>query len=220
MMLDGCAPSASRTRDLLLPGRRAREHRARDVGAGDQQHEADHREQREQRAADAGDDFVHQRPDGDRQPGVRSRVVALEPRRRSRLTSCCACATVTPGLSRPKTRSERPSRSSRRRVERQRCPELRARLPERREPEVARHDADDGYEAGRRRQSRGRRCQGRRRSGAATSRSSARRADRGRRDPRRPRKCGRAWRERRGRRTGRPTPAAHPRARADRRRRA
>ena len=68
LLQHAAAPGAERgaDRDLLAAAERAREQQVADVGAGDQQHEADGGEQHHQRRADVADDVVLQRTSASR----------------------------------------------------------------------------------------------------------------------------------------------------------
>ena len=130
--------------DLRLPRRGARQQHVRDVGAGDQQHEADRDEQHRQAEPRVADDALLERHHLHVAVGARD-----TPPRGARVTtstSAWAEAGLTPGFSRAKTRRLSPSRLSRRRVERQRRPQLGVHRPERREHEARRHHADDRVE--------------------------------------------------------------------------
>ena len=128
--------------DLLLPARGSREQRVRDVGAGNEQHERHHRHERHERV---------RMPDTTLSSSGRTvmpmPVLVCGYVRSSRaamaLSSACACATVAPSFSRPKSRSDRPTRSLELARQRQRRPHLGTRLPERRESKSWWHDADD-----------------------------------------------------------------------------
>jgi hypothetical protein len=64
---------------LLLPHRRAREQKIRDVAAGDEQHQPDRAEEHVEREADVADDLVDERDDADREPAVRRIVLRVVP---------------------------------------------------------------------------------------------------------------------------------------------
>ena len=92
-------------RHLLLPLQRAREQQVGDVGADDEQHEADRAEQHQQRRAQlAADEGVGERDQVDA-PVLHLRDTAAPTRAAIVSISACAGASVTPGLSRPTTNS-------------------------------------------------------------------------------------------------------------------
>ena len=78
---DAAAPGAERRadRDLLAPPERLREHEVRDVGAGDQEHEADRAEEHEQRRSHVADEVLVQRDDRGAPAFVVLRILRREP---------------------------------------------------------------------------------------------------------------------------------------------
>ena len=112
MMRPRPAPMAARIGDLAPAAGGADEQQVGDVGAGDQQHEADGADQHEQRRAHVADERLAQRLDAEaavlaRAPWGTSAVY-------SSAESCSralACSSVTPGSSRPATGSSAPDRS-------------------------------------------------------------------------------------------------------------
>ena len=98
--------------DLRLPRRGARQQHVRDVGAGDQQHEADRDEQHRQAEPRVADDALLERHHLHVAVGVRD--TPLRGGAVTTSTSAWAAAGLTPGLSRAKTRRLSPSRLSRR----------------------------------------------------------------------------------------------------------
>ena len=126
--------------DLRLPRRGARQQHVRDVGAGDQQDEADRDEQHREAEPRVADDALLERHRPARRGSCPERRFS---RAVTRSTSAWAAAGSTPGFSRAKTRRLLPLAAVAPAVERQRRPQLRLRRPERREHEARRHHADD-----------------------------------------------------------------------------
>ena len=72
------APSAARTRNLALPPLGARQHQVRQIGAADQQHEADGAQQHVERRPDVPHDLLVIRNHRHRDVRIRVRVLLLE----------------------------------------------------------------------------------------------------------------------------------------------
>ena len=85
-------------RDLLLPARRPREQQRGDVGAGDQQHEADRAEQHEQRGPHVADQRSRSGRRLRRVVRVRLRELPAQPRADRVRVSARACSSDTPAL--------------------------------------------------------------------------------------------------------------------------